>query len=102
MVFTAATAGKRLAPAPMSDHRTMPKASAAALRVLARSRISSLAKLALSPAPAFAVGLRLCAPAEWKAIAATAATINIFFAWVGIPPPHVKAISGRRVWQKVV
>ena len=58
MVFTTSIPGRVVAFAPISDHRTMPNASAAALKTLERSCV-------------------FCAPVDWIVIAATAAIVNV-------------------------
>src|SRR5437588_2246287 len=88
MVLTMSIPGRRVAPAPISDHRTIPKASATALRTLARSIVSPAAVVfASAPEPALP---SFCARALWKAIPTAAATVKICKIAIlfGMPSPQ--------------
>src|ERR1700687_2211072 len=98
MVLITSTSGSRSPPTP--DHRARPTASAAALRVLARSELSGPVaafpgRAAMVLASAVALAALVCPPAVWKAITANAAIVIalvantlVIFAPVGMPPPY--------------
>src|SRR5437867_536618 len=99
MVLTISIAGRRVAPAPISDHRTKPSASAAARSTFARSGVSfATAVLALVAEGACVLWAR----AEGSRSAATAAIVNVVrsVAFVGIPAPLHTCKLRRRVWQE--
>jgi hypothetical protein len=75
MVLTASIAGRWMGPAPMSDQRTMPRASAAARRTLARFAASATG--GLGAASEAGLALSVCAIAEWDIGVSIAASIQI-------------------------